>query len=451
MKHKIAARIFGGCMAVALAITGAAHFAPVPGEAKAAGYLSGSYSVVVVGYDWGPGVSKLIIKLNRSVKGAKGASFDKKVFSVSTKKQGYENGAATVVREDRKVLAAYTSDAKGKKKTGASQYITLDLECSPSVGNPFFYSTATSLNNWSKPMETAIRLKKTLKTGDGAVDMVDFYIRKTPGKKILKGVDDVFVVNKKFSAAGETLRYAYHESDVKTSKKGLVIWLHGTGEGGRDTRIPLYGNKVTNLAGKTIQKDLKGCDILVAQCPTRWLSYTTGINTPDKDNPVEKYQSPYTATLKALIDNYVKKHHISKKRIYIGGASNGGSMTMNMLLNYPDYFSAAYFASEGYADRHISDTQIEQIKHIPMWFVYAEGDQTNDPAKTTRATYDRLKQAGASNIHLSYYANGVVDKSGKYKDNGAPHRYSAHWSWVYLLNNNCKDGGTKFFRWLGNR
>ena len=123
---------------------------------------------------------------------------------------------------------------------------------------------------------------------------------------------------------------------------------------------------------------------------------------------------------------------------------------MNMLLNYPDYFSAAFFASEGYADRYITDEQIESIKGIPMWFVYAEGDQTNDPLKTTKATYDRLMAAGAPNTHLSYYAEGVVDKSGKYKDDdGSPHRYSAHWSWVYLLNNDCREGSVKLFKWLG--
>ena len=65
-------------------------------------------------------------------------------------------------------------------------------------------------------------------------------------------------------------------------------------------------------------------------------------------------------------------------------------MTMNMILNYRKYFAATYFASEGYADRHISDEQIKSIKKIPLWFVYAEGDQNNDPAKTTKVTYDRL-------------------------------------------------------------
>ena len=153
-----------------------------------------------------------------------------------------------------------------------------------------------------------------------------------------------------------------------------------------------------------------------------------------------------------MIKNYVSENNISSNRIYIGGASNGGSMTMNMILNYPDFFTAAYFASEGYADRHITDLQIETIKNIPMWFVYAEGDQTNDSSKTSKATYDRLKNANAPNVHLSYYSNGVVDISGNYKnEDGSPYKYSAHWSWVYLLDNDCKENDVYLFTWLGNQ
>ena len=208
--------------------------------------------------------------------------------------------------------------------------------------------------------------------------------------------------------------------------------------------------EIINLISGTIQNELNNCDILVVQCPSRWLDYKTGIDVADSVNTNDKYKSKYTETLYALIENYVSNNNISKKRIYIGGASNGGSMTMNMILNYPKYFAGAYFASEGYADRHISDEQIKSIKKIPLWFVYAEGDQTNDPAKTTKATYDRLVKAKAKNVHLSYYSNGVVDLSGKYfNSDGKAYTYSAHWSWVYLLDNNCKENDEYLFTWLG--
>ena len=451
MKKKLVKRLGCGAMAAVLVVSLATTLPKFALKVQATPKVTDTYTEVVEGFDWGPGVSKIVLSLNTGVQAKSKGKLDKKAFSVVTTKQGYGVGNILgLVKEKRTITDAYTSDATGNPVKGESKYITLELNCSPTEGNPFYYSIQTSLNDWSKPYTSKISLNKDLKTKDKTIQRKSLSIKAKAKDKILCGIDDTFVINQKFKSDSLSLRYAYHESDVKASKKGVVVWLHGSGEGGNDTTIPLYGNKVTNLASAKVQKNLNGCDILVVQCPNRWLSYTTGITTPDEANPIEKYESAYTKVLFNLIKKYVKNKGISQQRIYIGGASNGGSMTMNMLLNYPNYFAGAFFASEGYADRYITDEQLESIKLIPMWFVYAEGDQTNDPMKTTRATYDRLVGLGAKDVRLSYYPNGVVDTSGKYKDaDGSAHRYSAHWSWVYLLNDECKDGGKKLTKWLG--
>jgi len=406
--------------------------------------INGNFSQVIEGFNWGPGVSKIIInfdtEINYDVNG-----INPSVFTVYTTKEGYDSPVK------RNITNAFISDENGNLITKNSNYITLIMSCHPSLSetNPFYYSFSTSLNNWANPYTSNITLTSDLILGTQTIESGNIAINIQPIKKFLIGVDDVFILNKKYTYNDISLTYAYYKSS-NSSNRGVVIWLHGTGEGGTDTTICLYGNKVTNLTGDIIQNELNDCDILVVQCPSRWLNYKTGITTEDSVNTLDKYQSIYTEALYNLIKNYVSENNISSNRIYIGGASNGGSMTMNMLLNYPDYFAAAYFASEGYADRHITDLQIETIKNIPMWFVYAEGDQTNDPSKTTKATYDRLINANAPNVHLSYYSNGVVDISGNYKnDDGTPYTYSAHWSWVYLLDNNCKDDDVYLFTWLG--
>ena len=44
-----------------------------------------------------------------------------------------------------------------------------------------------------------------------------------------------------------------------------------------------------------------------------------------------------------MIDEFIDLHpDIDRDRVYIGGCSNGGFMTMRMLLSYPDFFAAAY-------------------------------------------------------------------------------------------------------------
>lgn len=406
--------------------------------------IVGNFSQVIEGFNWGPGVSKMIIYLSSEIN-YDSNGIDPSVFTVSTTKEGSDTPARRVITD------AFISDENGKSITKNSNYITLIMSCHPSLTetNPFYYSSVTSLNNWANPYTSNIALTSDLILGTQTITQGSLNINNKPIKKFLIGIDDVFTINKKYTYNDINLNYAYYKSS-SSSNRGVVIWLHGTGEGGTDTTIALYGNKVTNLTGDIIQKELNDCDILVVQCPSRWLNYKTGISTEDSINTIDKYQSIYTEILYNLIKDYVSENNISSNRIYIGGASNGGSMTMNMILNYPDYFAAAYFASEGYADRHITDSQIETIKNIPLWFVYAEGDQTNDPLKTTKATYDRLIKANAPNVHLSYYPNGVVDISGNYKNNdGTPYKYSAHWSWVYLLDNDCKENDDKLFAWLG--
>ena len=48
---------------------------------------------------------------------------------------------------------------------------------------------------------------------------------------------------------------------------------------------------MTNLISGTIQNELNNCDILVVQCPSRWLDYKTGIDVADSVNINDKYKS----------------------------------------------------------------------------------------------------------------------------------------------------------------
>jgi hypothetical protein len=71
----------------------------------------------------------------------------------------------------------------------------------------------------------------------------------------------------------------------------------------------------------------------------------------------------------------------------------------------------------------------------------------------SNALYDRLVEAGASNVHYSLFEN-VVDTTGNYfgEDGKTPYEYMGHWSWIYTLNNECEeeiDGvNTTIFEWL---
>ena len=57
----------------------------------------------------------------------------------------------------------------------------------------------------------------------------------------------------------------------------------------------------------------------------------------------------YNVALMALIRDYVAAHPgIDRNRIYLGGCSNGGYMTLKLMLLQPDYFAAGFISSLAY-------------------------------------------------------------------------------------------------------
>ncbi len=129
----------------------------------------------------------------------------------------------------------------------------------------------------------------------------------------------------------------------------MVIWLHGQGEGGTDPDIAILGNEVSALAKEEIQSyfqtdDVTGAYVLAVQTPTYWMDEGDGTNGNGSGI------SRYTEILMDTINDYVAAHpDVDTDRIYLGGCSNGGYMTMNMVIQYPDYFAAAYPVCEAYA------------------------------------------------------------------------------------------------------
>ena len=230
-------------------------------------------------------------------------------------------------------------------------------------------------------------------------------------------------------------------------KVPLVIWLHGAGEGGSDPTVAYTGNKVVALSDTPIQNKLGGAAyVLAPQSPTMWMD-----SGEDRNNPTytDTGKSKYTVALKALIDEFIEAHDdIDRDRVYVGGCSNGGYMTMRLIVDYPDFFAAAYPVCEALYDKHITDQDIENIKNIPIWFVQAANDTTVRPETAMLPTLKRLREAGAPNVHATFF-DKVVDQSGLFKDElGRPYEYFGHFSWVHCYNDFCEYDidGTRVFQ-----
>lgn len=402
---------------------------------------STSYSTITEVYDWGVAVPKIVINLGKTVNQG---SVTKDTFKVHVART--ENRADTELlggaEGDREITSIYVSDKDGNY-AASGNYVTIQMEVGPTValGSPINYSIKTSLNAWVNCNYT-ITQQKDITSSSGNISGLVISNFSGDTKKI---VDDFKVESGTYDNI--TMKYASYAPEKDKEKKPLIIWLHGMGEGGSDGLLPITGNKADNFASREMQSYFGGAYVLAPQDPTFWMD---GLQSFGDGT------SKYEKALMALIQDYVSKNNnIDKKRIYIGGDSNGGYMTMLMARDYTDYFAAAFPTCEALKDTLISDKDINKMKNLPIWFTAAKTDTTVPVNDYVVPTYKRLIAAGAKNAHLSLF-DGVVDTTGLYnKEDGTPYEYAGHWSWIYVYNNQCKtdvDGkATTIMEWLANQ
>lgn len=381
-------------------------------------------------FDWGAATTKVIINVNQTIEQD---MIDEDTFSVHVSRRDPRKGDEALLEQgERNILDAYVSDKDGNKVKRCS-YVTLELEVGPNItlGSPLNYYSGS--NVWIE-CDYTIKQEQPIQTTQGKIENL---VYTSLEDTIIIGVDEFksdshAYVDNMFGDI--TMNYAYYEPAEDEVKNPLIIWLHGGGEGGTDTTIPLAANKATHFASDEIQNYFDGAYVLVPQSPTKWMdSGEEGkVSGATKTNATSKY----TKALKSLIDEYIDQNSdIDQQRIYIGGASNGGFMTMRMIMDYPEYFAAAFPVCEGVKDEFVTDKDIEKIKDLPIWFICAATDKTLPAPIYTLPTYDRLIKAGSEDVHLSYFKN-VQDTSGLYlQEDGTPYEYDGHWSWIYAYNN----------------
>ena len=375
---------------------------------------------LVEGFEFGPAI--VGVKLNFPAK-VKKADLQGKQFTVKTN------------RSNRTVTSVDLCDQEGQIITAdESNYVRISLEMRYSGWGPTdgasCFTYANSVNNWTNniTVEAQLASGQTLKVGDDEYTSA-FKFNAIRSRIVLSTRD--WGEAKSHTAEGYTLTYKDYQTDALREDgvlNPLVIWLHGMGEGGTDPDIALLGNDVTALGEEEIQSHFvkgkqKGAYVLAAQTPTMWMNSGTG----SINNGVG--HSIYTKTLKSLIDKYIADNgDIDTNRIFVGGCSNGGYMTMEMAVTYGNFFRAFYPCCEAYSDSFVTDEDIQKLKDLPMWFIHAANDTTVDATNFVIPTYQRLKAAGAKDLHFSYFTD-VRGTDGNPQGNN----YQGHYSWIYIF------------------
>ncbi|MDO4906002.1 MAG: prolyl oligopeptidase family serine peptidase [Lautropia sp.] len=411
--------------------------------------------IQIQGKEGGPNVPRVIIELADPVE-----AVDPALIEVRT------------AGRLRKVRQVYVSDQEGRPQAGG-RFITLDLTTPFDAervryhASPFGYDTGKLMNVWA----TEYRVQATIPS---------LYIG---GKKYSLSIDED-LIDRRFSPdtasfnVRSTFSGTYRNPKTRRSERltlqtaafqpehlqggernPLIIWLHGQGEGGTDPDIVLLGNEAIALAKPPIQSyfsagDQHGAYVLVVQTPTYWMDEGDGTNGGGAGH------SRYTGILMDTIRQYVASNpDVDPKRIYIGGNSNGGYMTMEMIIEHPDEFAAAYPICEAYAfnelqrnargdyvqnpdgfasgsflstrKRWLTDGKIERIRDLPIWFIASADDDIVTPAKYSLPSYRALLNAGADNAWFSYFQS--IEGSDE-----PSVRYPGHFSWIYVLNDQVR-------------
>jgi len=188
----------------------------------------------------------------------------------------------------------------------------------------------------------------------------------------------------------------YSAAEVKYP---LVLYLHGSGERGKDNRAQTKKNSVmqTLLAPESIAA--YPCIVLAPQCPK------------DRGWDVE--------VLMGLLEHAEAAWPVDPARVYITGLSMGGYATWHLLAAYPDYFAAAVPICGG------GDPETAALfKDVPIWVFHGAKDDVVPP-EASREMVQALEAAGAADLRYTEYPE---EKHGSWEP---AYREPALFPWMF--------------------
>ncbi len=188
------------------------------------------------------------------------------------------------------------------------------------------------------------------------------------------------------SLKGEySIDYSYF-SPVKgendKAKYPLVVWLHGMGDGSEEGK-PVKKSNIAYWASDEFQSRFEpagGAYILAARSlEEKGIFWSNDLLEP----------------LKAAIDDFIasNKANIDLSRIYVGGYSMGGKMTLKMAIAYPEMFAAAFPICPAWSP---SEEYSAYLADMPVWLTSSTRDPLVNYYFSVTKTWEKI--VAASNV-----------------------------------------------------
>ncbi len=220
---------------------------------------------------------------------------------------------------------------------------------------------------------------------------------------------------------GYTIDYRYFSpvGENDSTKYPVVVWLHGMGDGAKEGK-QVTEHEIAKWTSDEYQARFSksGGAFIIAprSLEEKGIYWSDDLIYP----------------LRAAVDDFIAKNraNVDISRIYIGGYSMGGKMTLKMAVAYPEFFAAAFPICPAWTP---STEQTEKIADMPVWLTSCVIDPLVNYFSSVRPTWNNIvatsnvaQDCRFTTLTVSCYANGVPN-------------VSAHHSWYSVTNDKFSD------------
>ncbi len=171
-------------------------------------------------------------------------------------------------------------------------------------------------------------------------------------------------------------RYFSPVKENDNAKYPLVVWLHGMGDGAEDG-VQVSKSNIACWASDEFQARFEpagGAFILAAR---------------SREENGNFWGEDLIEPLRTAIDSFIAEHkeNIDLSRIYIGGYSMGGKMTLNMAVAYPEMFAAIFPICPAWA---MPKNMAQHLADIPVWLVSGKSDPLVNYNLSVNPTWSKI-------------------------------------------------------------
>ena len=173
------------------------------------------------------------------------------------------------------------------------------------------------------------------------------------------------------------------------------LFLHGSGERGSDNISQLIHGGKLFLERENREKYTSW--VIFPQClkNDRWPSISSD-NWNETFNDELKKPNKSLGLVIELMDKFIEKKQVDKKRIYVSGLSMGGMGTYEILFRRPDMFAAA----TPICGNGVIELAKFYAKKVPVWIFHGSNDKVVSPKHSLNMAKAIIESGGSPKMTL---------------------------------------------------